>query len=118
MRGIFSKEKCFFIATCFLSSLESVALSLSLYETARILEFAQAGQRESMIWRIVIATGLLFSAYLLHAGSTAARLGYLSSAEVRLKREIMKNVLLRPWRGFQRRNRAYYISCRECYLSR
>lgn len=49
MRGIFSKEKCFFIATCFLSSLESVALSLSLYETARILEFAQAGQRESMI---------------------------------------------------------------------
>lgn len=110
MKNLIAKSKLFFILTCFLSSLESVALSLSLYETARILEFAQAGQRESMIWRIVIATGLLFSAYLLHAGSTAARLGYLSSAEVRLKREIMKNVLLRPWRGFQRRNRAYYLN--------
>ena len=63
-----------------------------------------------MIWRIVIATGLLLSAYLLHAGSTAARLGYLSHAEVCLKRDIMKNVLRRPWQGFQRRNRAYYLN--------
>ena len=96
MKNIPVKSKRFFILTCLLSSLESVALSLSVYYTAQILEFAQEGQRESMIWRIVIATGLLLSAYLLHAGSTAARLGYLSHAEVCLKRDIMKNVLRRP----------------------
>ena len=107
MKNIPVKSKRFFVLTCLLSSLESVALSLSVYYTAQILEFAQEGQRESMIWRIVIATGLLLSAYLLHAGSTAARLGYLSHAEVCLKRDIMKNVLQRPWQGFQRRNRAY-----------
>lgn len=72
MKNIPVKSKRFFVLTCLLSSLESVALSLSVYYTAQILEFAQEGQRESMIWRIVIATGLLLSAYLLHAGSTAA----------------------------------------------
>jgi ABC transporter related protein len=110
MKNIPVKSKRFFVLTCLLSSMESVALSLSVYYTAQILEFAQEGQRESMIWRIVIATGLLLSAYLLHAGSTAARLGYLSHAEVCLKRDIMKNVLRRPWQGFQRRNRAYYLN--------
>ena len=93
-----------------MSSLESVAISLSLYYMAQILEFAQAGQRKNMLWMIAVSTGLLLAAYFLYAASTAARLGYLSSAEVSLKRDIMKNVLRRPWKGFQRKNRGYYLN--------
>ena len=93
-----------------MSSLESVAISLSLYYMAQILEFAQAGQRKNMLWMVAVSTGLLLAAYFLYAASTAARLGYLSSAEVSLKRDIMKNVLRRPWKGFQRNNRGYYLN--------
>lgn len=110
MKNLPAKSKRFFILACLMSSLESVAISLSLYYMAQILEFAQAGQRKNMLWMVAVSTGLLLAAYFLYAASTAARLGYLSSAEVSLKRDIMKNVLRRPWKGFQRKNRGYYLN--------
>lgn len=43
MKNLPAKSKRFFILACLVSSLESVAISLSLYYMAQILEFAQAG---------------------------------------------------------------------------
>ncbi len=101
MRGDFFKRKVFFIATCFLSSLESVALSLSLYETARILEFAQAGQRGKYDLEDCHCDRLAFFGVFAPCRFHGCAIGLpfqCGSAPETGDHE--KNVLLRPWRGF------------------
>lgn len=104
------KEKWLLVLTSTVYILNAVMATLTTHSIAKVMECAELGRNGRLPNAILIALGVAVLERLSALGMSAANQWYLSTGELSLKREIMKNILWRPLRIFRSRDDAYYIN--------
>lgn len=95
---------------CALYAINGFFIIMLSYSNAKIVDYAQKKEINSMIHTAFTSLGLILGAYIFIVGATIARLCYVSNAILTLKSDIIKCIFRRPIHSFLGKEDAYYLN--------
>lgn len=104
------KTKKLLILTSIIYMLNALIILAFSYSTAKVMECAELGQTKKLPNAVLTLLGVILLGRIISLSSTAVNQWYLSSGELTLRRDIMKNILWRPIRLFRKQDDASYMN--------
>ncbi len=104
------KGEVLFGVTCICVMLRSMVSTYTTYKLTSILDYAQAGNMNQVVYTSIFSLFLILVAFGLSSLVAILRQRFLTDVDVKERQSIMQNLLNRPLRLQRYKDSAYYIT--------